>query len=189
MSAGTLNGYRLFYYQVTMPISMTVQVTKKDWITNPKKRWQAGLEKAGLAWRQNLQRSHYGSTGSSFSTYARTGTLANKSNFVFPKGEGVQVDLISTAYLSYLLHGTGVHGPTGQPIRPGHVMAWNNSGNVSLLNMNMSPRAASSKGSAKGVPTMIFSMSSQGSIWEGKLEELITAVRDGFVRGVVDYEE
>jgi len=169
-----------------VPISVEFTVTKKAWLENPKKRWQAGLEGAGLAWRQNLQRSHYGSTGSTWSTYARTGTLADKSNFIFPKGEGVEVDFISTFYLAYLLRGTGVHGPTGQPIRPGHVMAWNNTGNVSLLNPNMSPRAAGH--GSRNVPTMIFSMTSQGSIWEGKLEALIDEVVKGCVKGIVDYE-
>ena len=175
-----------------MPIVVDVKVTMKDWIKNPRKRWQAGLEGAGIAWRQNLGRSHYGDTGSDFTTYTRTGTLANKSNFIFPRGEGVEVDFISVAYLAYLLHGTGVHGPSGEPIKPvnARVLAWNNSGNVSLLNPNMSVRAASSKRLRnKNIPTMVFAMSSQGSIWEGKLDELIDAVKDGFGRGISEYRE
>ena len=174
-----------------MGFSIQIDVTKKAWLENPKLRWQAGLEKAGIAWRNSLQPSNYGSTGSDFSTYARTGTLADKSNFIFPNGEdGSEVDFISVFYLSYLLHGTGIYGPSGMPIVPvnAQALAWPNTGNVSLLNPNMSPRAASSKRSSKSVNTMVFAKSVKGSIWPGKLEELIQDVTAGFKDGVINYE-
>ena len=167
--------------------SIKVEITTAAWIKNPKRRWQAGLEKAGLNWRQNLQRSHYGSTGSSFSTYARTGTLANKANYTFPRGEGTQVNLMATHYLRFLLEGTGLFGPKHAMIRPGNVMAWNNTGNVSLLNPNMSMRAAGH--GSKNVNTMIFSRTSKGSIWAGKKEELVKQVVKGFAEGIREYKE
>ena len=95
-------------------------------------------------------------------------------------------------YLNYLLHGTGIYGPSGQPIFPvtAKALAWPNSGNVSLVNPGtMSVRAASSKHSKKGLNNMVFAMSSKGSIWPGKLDELIADVKQGFVDGVVNYSE
>jgi hypothetical protein len=173
-----------------MGFSIQIDITRKAWLENPKLRWQAGLEKAGIAWRNSLQPSNYGSTGSDWSTYSRTGTLADKSNFIFPAGEGEEVDFISVFYLSYLLHGTGIYGPSGMPIVPvtAQALAWPNNGNVSLLNADMSPRAASSKRSRKSVSNMVFARSVKGSIWPGKLEELIQDVTAGFKEGVINFE-
>lgn len=34
-------------------------VTRKAWMNDPRIRWNAGLERAGINFRQGLQRSHY----------------------------------------------------------------------------------------------------------------------------------
>jgi hypothetical protein len=93
-----------------------------------------------------------------------------------------------------LLHGTGIYGPTGEPIKPtsAKVLAWENTGNVSLLNPNMAPRAVSTKFRTSGtrmLNSFVFAKSVLGTIWEGKLEELTEAVTEGFIKGIKEYTE
>lgn len=85
-------------YRVDFTIHMA------DWMQHPEKRWNAGLEVAGLQFRQRLQRQNY-PPPPPMSTYIRTGTLANKAGFNIT--EFGRVALVgSTFYLPYLLEGT-----------------------------------------------------------------------------------
>ena len=77
------------------------KVSRKDWIRDPRKRWNAGLEKAGLNFRQGLQRSHYPPIPPT-STYRRTYTTANKAGFRILV-EGAEMIFGSTEYLKWLL--------------------------------------------------------------------------------------
>jgi len=81
-------------------------VRKKAWLSDPTLRWKAGLDAAGLQFRQRLQRSNY-PPQPPLSTYIRTGTLANKANFkVYITGGTSTMFFGSTFYLTYLLNGT-----------------------------------------------------------------------------------
>ena len=72
-----------------------------DWMEYPELRWNAGLENAGLQFRQRLQRENY-PPPPPLSTYVRTGTLANKAGFnIVDFGRVAEVG--STFYLPYLL--------------------------------------------------------------------------------------
>lgn len=80
---------------------LDITITKKAWLSNPKERWNAGLEKAGLNFRQSLSRAHYPPVPPN-STYVRTGTLANKANFRITE-PGQTMEFGSTYYLPFLL--------------------------------------------------------------------------------------
>ncbi len=81
-------------------------VRKASWLSNPNLRWKAGLETAGLQFRQRLQRQNY-PPPPPLSTYIRTGTLANKAGFsVAEGGSSIVLTFGSTFYLSSLLYDT-----------------------------------------------------------------------------------
>jgi hypothetical protein len=81
-------------------------VRKAKWLTDPNLRWNAGLEQAGLQFRQRLQRSNY-PPPPPMSTYIRTGTTANKAGFkIYTEAGKLTMYFGSTFYLPYLLFGT-----------------------------------------------------------------------------------
>jgi hypothetical protein len=81
-------------------------VNRANWLKNPNMRWRAGLDLAGLQFRQRLQRANY-PPQPPMSTYIRTGTLANKANFkIYETGSSMTMMFGSTFYLPYLLYGT-----------------------------------------------------------------------------------
>lgn len=83
--------------------SSTFTVQKASWLSDPNKRWRAGLDKAGLQFRQRLQISNY-PPQSATSTYIRTGTLAKKANFrIHEAGDSLTMFFGSTFYLPYLI--------------------------------------------------------------------------------------
>ena len=87
-------------------VKVEFTVKKAAWLSNPNLRWKAGLEKAGLQFRQRLQRENY-PPAPPLSTYVRTGTLANKAGFnIYEAGGSVTMFFGSTFYLPYLLYGT-----------------------------------------------------------------------------------
>jgi hypothetical protein len=123
------------------------------------------LQAAGLSWRQNLQRSRYGTSPINTGTYIRTGTLANKTNFRILT-VGREMEFFSTFYLKYLLFGTGIFGRKHQPIRPirAPMLVWKTHGGQ-----------------------LIFARSVRGTIWPGKKDEVVTKMMDAFKKGVRDY--
>ena len=78
-----------------------LNVTKASWLSNPAERWNAGLERAGLEFRQGLQISQYPPAPTT-SRYVRTGTLAHKAGFNIVR-IGQAMTFGSTSYLPYLL--------------------------------------------------------------------------------------
>lgn len=97
---------RFFVFVECAVVRLEFNVTKKQWLTNPNLRWKAGLEKAGLNFRQRLQRANY-PPAPPLSTYIRTGTLANKAGFsIYESGGTITMYFGSTFYLPYLLYGT-----------------------------------------------------------------------------------
>lgn len=95
------NSIGCFVFANMFKIDFTINV--KDWMRNPEKRWNAGLEGSGLQFRQRLQRQHY-PPQPPLSHYIRTGTLANKAGFNIEDFGRVMV-FGSTFYLPYLLDG------------------------------------------------------------------------------------
>jgi len=90
----------------TTMFNLDFTIRMADWMTQPEKRWNAGMENSGLQFRQRLQRENY-PPQPPMSTYIRTGTLANKAGFDIT--EFGKVALVgSTFYLPYLL---AVDGP------------------------------------------------------------------------------
>lgn len=81
--------------------SLQLTITRKEWLRNPEARWNAGLEHAGLQFRQHLQRSAYPPMNPG-QTYVRTGTLADKAGFRIEEPGRVMV-FGSTDYLQWLL--------------------------------------------------------------------------------------
>lgn len=154
-----------------MTIELEFHVERKPWMKNPNLRWNAGLTEAGLQWRQHFQRAHYPAQSSS-STYRRTGTLANKSNYKITK-EGRGMELQSTNYLKYLLDGTGIFGPRAAPIRPvtKKFLAWKGSSMIG----------------GKKSTGWIFAREVKGTKWFGKLEELKQAMIEAFKKGVSQF--
>ena len=95
--------------------------------------------------------------------------------------------------MRYLLYGTGIYGPTGEPIRPvtAKALAWPNTGAISLLTGSMGRRAAGpkSKGTKGRQGDMVFANSVKGTIWQDKKDEVVAALISGFKSGVADYKE
>lgn len=80
---------------------ISVQVHMASWLSNPATRWNAGLEQAGLQFRQHLARATYPPMNPG-QTYVRTGTLADKANFNIEE-PGKVMSFGSTDYLQWLL--------------------------------------------------------------------------------------
>ena len=158
-------------------------VTIAPWMKDPLQIWQAGLMNAGLRYREALQPDEY-PPQAELATYTRTGALAKTVDFTVTEF-GHLMEMGGPAVVGYLLFGTGVYGSTGQPIVPvnGKFLAWQNTGGVSLLGPGMKRFAAGGKDG-----DWIFASSVRGTIWEGKLEQVMNWVRDGFIAGVANYD-
>lgn len=145
-------------------------------IKNPKAFAQAALEAGGRGFIAAMQ--DYPPQKAD-STYARTGTLGNKAQFsTVEYGETLGLHFGGESaddgnatlndIFTWLMLGTGIYGPTGEPIRPttAQMLSWVATG-----------------GSMAG--ERIFAKEVQGSIWEGKLEDVRAKIIDyveGFVR-------
>ena len=70
-------------------------------MTQPALRWNAGLERSGLQFRNHLQIETY-PPEPPLSTYIRTGSTAHKAGFTITE-VGRSMDFGSTSYLKYLL--------------------------------------------------------------------------------------
>ena len=121
-------------------------ITKAPWLSDPTMRWQAGLLNAGKEYREAWQPHNY-PPQSELSTYTRTGTLAHTADFQVEE-YGKSMNLGGPIVMRYLLYGTGIYGPTGEPIRPvtAKALAWPNTGAISLLTGSMGRRAAEDTG-------------------------------------------
>jgi hypothetical protein len=149
-----------------------ITVTRANWLRNPEIRYKAGLGKAGLQFRQNLQRSNYGTPASGGgSGYQQTGTLANKANnpgFVILESYGKLVmEFGSTSYLKYLWFGTGLFGVRGSPITPtrARFLAWQVGGQ------------------------WYFANKTRGTKWEGHKDKALKDMIQAFKDGVKNYKE
>lgn len=84
--------------------TIDISVSKAEWLSRPTERWNAGLEAAGLAFRQDLQIEKYPPAPAETS-YIRTGhTAANAGFNITIVGQEMQFG--SMFYLPYLLFGT-----------------------------------------------------------------------------------
>jgi hypothetical protein len=81
--------------------SINLDIKKAAWLDHPAERWNAGLERAGLRFRNQLTISRY-PPAPPLSTYVRTGTLAHKANFRITE-VGKSMEFGSTSYLKFLL--------------------------------------------------------------------------------------
>lgn len=158
-------------------------IKKAPWLDRPNSRWNAGLEAAGLSWRQELQRSRYGTSPIDSGLYQRTGTLADKTTFEITE-EGRSMNLISAVYLKYLLGGTGIFGPIGDMIRPTTrpVMAWQATANFGF--------EISDRGDVRraGRGNWITARETRGTIWPGKKEDVAEKMKKAFGQGIRDFQ-
>ena len=172
-------------------------ITKKAWLDNPPIRWNAGLVEAGTEFRNSMQ--EYPPESDSPFPSTRSGALGNTANFDIVE-EGRLMHLMSLVYGKYLLYGTGIYGPTGQPIvsTEGGPLSWEVPGFTGLgiqTIAGVERRFSKSRGvSYMGRDTSkninrVFFMSIKGTIWAGKMEELKERVKEGFKNGVVNYQE
>lgn len=150
-----------------MQMRMDYTITKKEWLTNPKERWNKGLMYAGNEWK--AQNAQYPASNSS--TYIRKGGLADKSDFTIID-EGVMMELRSTFYWKYLMYGTGVFGPRGAPIVPinGQWLVF--------------PVEGGGLYAAGREVNTAFARSVQGTIWDGRLVAIIDALKKAFALGI-----
>jgi hypothetical protein len=81
--------------------SLSLNISKKEWLSQPAKRWNEGLEKAGVNFRQRLQISHYPPIPPN-STYTRTGNTAKVAGSNITKF-GERMTYGSMDYLQFLL--------------------------------------------------------------------------------------
>jgi hypothetical protein len=142
--------------------SFEFNISRKPWIRNPVLRWDAGLQRAGIAWRNTLASYPPRESG----CYSRTGTLRDKANFSITE-VGREMNLLGVFYTRYALWGTGIYGPSGTAILP-------------------------KKGKYLWFPCgdkLIRARQSSGYIWEGKLEEAATAMKDELKKGIGEYDE
>ena len=84
-----------------MAVELSLSITKKQWFSQPALRWNAGLNQAGVNWRQHLQRAYYPPAPPN-SRYVRTGATADRANYNI-NDEGKEMDLGSTSYTIFLL--------------------------------------------------------------------------------------
>lgn len=86
-----------------MAFSLSIQVTKAPWLDNPAERWNAGLERAGLAWRTSNSRGTYPPLAPSYPN--RSYRFADDSDFEITD-PGRSMDFGSTFYAPFILFGT-----------------------------------------------------------------------------------
>lgn len=148
-----------------MPLSfeVTSNIRVAEWLRNPRLLWNKGLLFAGQAWETEARQYPPPPSGG---TGTRTGNLGKSTTFRIIR-EGELMHLIGPRYYAYLLIGTGVHGPRGAPIMGSPFMVWR------VTNMSH-PQAG----------MLIKARSIQGTIWRGKREKVIKALRDGFIEGI-----
>ncbi len=146
-----------------MTTTIDWQITIAPWMENPSIRWQAGLTMGGIAWQNGLQEYPAKAVG----TYTRTGELGNTAAYNI---NGLQCDLIAKGYARFLLWGTGIYGPRGAPITPvnGKFLSWVSTGNISP-------------------GTRIFARAVAGTIWPGKLQEIIDKIQQAVVDGIIQW--
>lgn len=153
-----------------MPVMLKVTVTEKSWIRNPRERWNAGLIAEGEAWK--LQNKMYPDTP--HPTYARTGALGNSAEFEIVRF-GEQVWLKALAYWKFLMYGTGIYGARGTPIYPVR---------AKFLVFRVT---GSGMGVIGGVRGFVFARSVKGTIWRGRLDQIILALKEAYAEGVKNY--
>lgn len=84
-----------------MGFSIDLKVTKSSWLSDPTIRWNLGLQRAGLNFRQGLQRSRY-PDAPEHTRYIRTYTTADKAGFNITE-PGRTMEFGSVDYLQFLL--------------------------------------------------------------------------------------
>jgi hypothetical protein len=84
-----------------MQINLSMNISMRAWMKDPTIRWNAGLARAGMAFHNQLSRTHYPPIPAG-STYTRTFTTAKKANFRITE-PGHVMEFGSTYYLPYLL--------------------------------------------------------------------------------------
>jgi hypothetical protein len=146
-------------------ISLSMKVTRSDWLRNPTGRWAKPLAMAGQAFQSEVRKypPEVSSEGEGLvGTYARTNNLAKQVRYEV-LGDGNICNLIGPKYLTYLLLGTGIYGPKGAPITGN--MFW-----------------TATKGPFTG--KLLHANSIRGTIWPGKLDAVKQAIADGFKVGL-----
>lgn len=86
-----------------MAFSINITVTRKNWMSDPKLRWNAGLDRAGNAWRTSNARSTYPPIPPSGDR--RTNQFADQSDYEITE-PGVSMNFGSTFYAPFILFGT-----------------------------------------------------------------------------------
>lgn len=80
-----------------------IETTRKNWIDDPRLRWNEGLNRAGFNFRTGLSRAHYPPIPPS--GFHRAFQTADKANFEITD-VGVRMEFGATFYLAFLLYGT-----------------------------------------------------------------------------------
>lgn len=166
---------------------LEITFKKADWLNDPALRWNRGLSRAGQAWHAE-NRKYPAKLGPS--SYKRTGALAAKSTYRIAE-RGRLLELYSTFYWKYLMYGTGIYGPKKQPIRPvsARTLAFQVTG-VGAGDLLVASGVRRRKGKlvayAKRDVYLVFRKSSRGTIWAGRLDEIVAAVKEAFRNGIHD---
>lgn len=148
-------------------VDVKVEIKKKSWLSDPRKLWNAGLKHAAQAWETEARKyppapPNVGLQG----TGTRTGNLGKKASYRIVR-EGVEMHLLGPTYYRYLLFGTGIYGPRGAPIMGNPFLVW---------------RVTDMTHPLAGKVVRVRAV--RGTIWPGKREEVIRALREGFLEGV-----
>jgi len=88
--------------RVYLMFSLSLNITRKAWMSNPRIRWDAGLQRAGLAWRTSNSRAFEPPINPS---YTRTGQFADKSDFEITE-VGKSMNFGGVFYSPFVLFGT-----------------------------------------------------------------------------------
>lgn len=167
------------------------KIKRPKWFDNPPDRWNAGLVMAGNAWRAQMQSYPVAKGSPGVISNIRTGAMGAKSTFVVAD-YGRVMELWSTFYWPYLMYGTGIYGPTGNPITPksGRFLSWTvTGGNMGHILISSGVRVSKGKirHNKKRDVYRVFAKSVTGTIWEGKLEEIQRAIREALQVGIAKY--
>lgn len=161
-------------------------IKTEPWMKSPSIRWDKGLERAGRAWHNVLNKYPPGPPSrSGFGHYARTGTLGNKAEARLVTA-GKLLELWGVVYTKYALLGIGIHGPKGTPIVPVHakMLAWKGKSGMMLFSSGLSKKGETLKHKKSGDSYLTFARSSSGYKWYGKLEELTEQMIKEFKAGI-----
>ncbi len=143
----------------------TIRMDKLD--ANYQARIARGMALAGAAWQQQAREQPgkmQGPWPEQLST--RTGNLANKANFQV-LADGKRLNLTAPTYYRYLLFGTGLFGPFHELIYPAN-------GKVFRIPFTSA---------WSGKKDALYTRFTRGSIWDGKLEQVKTALIAAFKQG------